>query len=184
MKIVFTNSTNSGNIDTIDDTRYNISEGKEVDTTETDDEVVDDTSKQEDEDMGTEDTNKDMSKLSPEELEALRDGKAIKCPECGSTLINIHNNGESYFCTECEYSWDVRDADDDGLDDDIDDYIDAMVEELDESYQLIGNTYTLQDGSSVYVISNEGSSFNVLDINSTDRYTIQESVLLNQIKEK
>ena len=184
MKIVFTNSTNSGNIDTIDDTRYNISEGKEVDTTETDDEVVDDTSKQEEEDMGTENTNKDMSKLSSEELEALRDGKAIKCPECGSTLINIHNNGESYFCTECEYSWDVRDADDDGLDDDIDDYIDAMVEELDESYQLIGNTYTLQDGSSVYVISSDGSSFNVLDINSTDRYTIQESVLLNQIKGK
>ena len=184
MKIVFTNSTNSGNIDTIDDTRYNISEGKEVDTTETDDEVVDDTSNQKEEDMGTEDTNKDMSKLSSEELEALRDGKAIKCPECGSTLINIHNNGESYFCTECEYSWDVRDADDDGLDDDIDDYIDAMVEELDESYQLIGNTYTLEDGSSVYIISNEGSSFNVLDINSTDRYTIQESVLLNQIKGK
>lgn len=184
MKIVFTNSTNSGNIDTIDDTRYNISEGKEVDTTETDDEVVDDTSNQEEDDMGTEDTNKDMNKLSPEELEALRDGKAIKCPECGSTLINIHNNGESYFCTECEYSWDVRDADDDGLDDDIDDYIDAMVEELDESYQLIGNTYTLEDGSSVYIISNEGSSFEVLDINSTDRYPIQESVLLNQIKGK
>lgn len=184
MKIVFTNSTNSGNIDTIDDTRYNISEGKEVDTTETDDEVVDDTSNQKEEDMGTEDTNKDMSKLSPEELEALRDGKAIKCPECGSTLINIHNNGESYFCTECEYSWDVRDADDDGLDDDIDDYIDAMVEELDESYQLIGNTYTLEDGSSVYIISNEGSSFEVLDINSTDRYTIQESVLLDKIKGK
>ena len=59
-----------------------------------------------------------------------------------------------------------------------------MVEELDESYQFIGNTYTLEDGSSVYVISNEGSSFNVLDINSTDRYTIQESVLLNQIKGK
>lgn len=183
MKIVFTNSTNSGSIDTIDDTRYNISEGKEEDTTDTE-EVVDDTSKQEEEDMGTEDTNKDMSKLSPEELEALRDGKAIKCPECGSTNINIHDNGESYFCTDCEYSWDVRDADDDGLDDDIDDYIDAMVEELDESYQFIGNTYTLEDGSSVYVISNEGSSFNVLDINSTDRYTIQESVLLNQIKEK
>jgi hypothetical protein len=184
MKIVFTNSTNSGNIDTIDDTRYNISEGKEVDTTETDDEVVDDTSKQEEEDMGTEDTNKAMNKLSPEELEALRDGKAIKCPECGSTNINIHDNGESYFCTDCEYSWDVRDADDDGLDDDIDDYIDAMVEELDESYQFIGNTYTLEDGSSVYIISNEGSFFNVLDINSTDRYTIQESVLLDKIKEK
>lgn len=183
MKIVFTNSTNSGSIDTIDDTRYNISEGKEEDTTDTE-EVVDDTSKQEEEDMGIEDTNKDMSKLSPEELEALRDGKAIKCPECGSTNINIHDNGESYFCTDCEYSWDVRDADDDGLDDDIDDYIDAMVEELDESYQFIGNTYTLEDGSSVYVISNEGSSFNVLDINSTDRYTIQESLLLNQIKEK
>lgn len=181
MKIVFTNSTNSGNIDTIDDTRYNISEGKEVDTTE--EEVVDDTSKQEEEDMGTEDTT-NTNKLSPEELEALRDGKAIKCPECGSTLINIHNNGESYFCTECEYSWDVRDADDDGLVDDIDDYIDAMVEELDESYQLIGNTYTLEDGSSVYIISNEGSSFNVLDINSTDRYTIQESVLLDKIKGK
>ena len=182
MKIVFTNSTNSGIIDTIDDTRYNISEGKEVDTTEEDNVVS--TSKQEEEDMGTEDTNKDMSKLSSEELEALRDGKAIKCPECGSTNINIHDNGESYFCTDCEYSWDVRDADDDGLDDDIDDYIDAMVEELDESYQFIGNTYTLEDGSSVYVISNEGSSFNVLDINSTDRYTIQESLLLNQIKEK
>ena len=181
MKIVFTNSTNSGNIDTIDDTRYNISEGNEEDTTDTE-EVVDDTSNQEEDDMGTEDT--DLKKLSSEELEALRDGKAIKCPECGSTNINIHDNGESYFCTECEYSWDVRDADDDGLDDDIDDYIDAMVEELDESYQLIGNTYTLADGSSVYVISNEGSSFNVLDINSTDRYTIQESVLLNQIKGK
>ena len=182
MKIIF----NNGNV--VD----NISESKEEDTTDTEEvvddtssqeeEVVDDTSSQEEEDMGTEDTN--TNKLSQEELEALRDGKAIKCPECGSTNINIHNNGESYFCTDCEYSWDVRDADDDGLDDDIDDYIDSMVEELDESYQLIGNTYTLQDGSSVYVISNEGSSFEVLDIDSTDRYTIQESVLLSKVRVK
>jgi hypothetical protein len=171
MKIVFTNSDM-----TIDDTNaYNISESKEEDTTETE-EVVDDTSNQED--MGTEDNT---NKLSQDELEALRDGKAITCPECGSTNINIHDNGESYFCTDCEYSWDVRDADDDGIDDDADDYIDSMVEELDESYQLIGNTYTLQDGSSVYVISNEGSSFEVLDIDSTDRYTIQESVLLSKV---
>lgn len=173
MKIVFTNSDM-----TIDDTNaYNISESKEEDTTETE-EVVDDTSNQEEEDMGTEDNT---NKLSQDELEALRDGKAITCPECGSTNINIHDNGESYFCTDCEYSWDVRDADDDGIDDDADDYIDSMVEELDESYQLIGNTYTLQDGSSVYVISNEGSSFEVLDIDSTDRYTIQESVLLSKV---
>lgn len=177
MKIVFTNSDM-----TIDDTNaYNISESKEEDTTDTE-EVVDDTSNQEEEDMGTEDTN--TNKLSQEELEALRDGKAIKCPECGSTNINIHNDGESYFCTDCEYSWDVRDADDDGIDDDMDDYIDSMVEELDESYKLIGNTYTLQDGSSVYVISNEGSSFEVLDIDSTDRYTIQESVLLSKVRVK
>jgi hypothetical protein len=176
MKIVFTNSDM-----TIDDTNaYNISESKEEDTTETE-EVVDDTSNQEEEDMGTEDNT---NKLSQDELEALRDGKAITCPECGSTNINIHDNGESYFCTDCEYSWDVRDADDDGIDDDADDYIDSMVEELDESYQLIGNTYILQDGSSVYVISNEGSSFEVLDIDSTDRYTIQESVLLSKVRVK
>lgn len=176
MKIVFTNSDMA-----IDDTNtYNISESKEEDTTETE-EVVDDTSNQEEEDMGTEDNT---NKLSQEELEALRDGKAITCPECGSTNINIHDNGESYFCTDCEYSWDVRDADDDGVDDDMDDYIDSMVEELDESYKLIGNTYTLQDGSSVYVISNEGSSFEVLDIDSTDRYTIQESVLLSKVRIK
>lgn len=176
MKIVFTNSDKA-----IDDTSaYNISESKEEDTTETE-EVVDDTSNQEEEDMSTDDNT---NKLSQEELEALRDGKAITCPECGSTNINIHDNGESYFCTDCEYSWDVRDADDDGVDDDMDDYIDSMVEELDESYKLIGNTYTLQDGSSVYVISNEGSSFEVLDINSTDRYTVQESVLLNNVRVK
>ena len=182
MKIVFTNSTITNSDMTIDDTNaYNISESKEEDTTDTE-EVVDNTSNQEEEDMGTEDTN--TNKLSQEELEALRDGKAIKCPECGSTNINIHNDGESYFCTDCEYSWDVRDADDDGIDDDMDDYIDSMVEELDESYQLIGNTYTLQDGSSVYVISNEGSSFEVLDIDSTDRYTIQESVLLSKVRVK
>lgn len=172
MKIIF----NNGNVvDTI-------SESKKEDTSTVTEEVVDDTSSQEEEDMSTEDTN--TNKLSQEELEALQDGKAIKCPECGSTNINIHNNGESYFCTDCEYSWDVRDADDDGIDDDMDDYIDSMVEELDESYKLIGNTYTLQDGSSVYVISNEGSSFEVLDINSTDRYTIQESVLLSKVRVK
>lgn len=186
MKIVFTNSTITSSDMVIDDTSaYNISESKEEDTTDTE-EVVDDTSSQEEEDIGTEDIN--TNKLSREELEALRDGKAIKCPECGSTNINIHNNGESYFCTDCEYSWDVRDADDDGIDDgiddDMDDYTDSMVEELDESYQLIGNTYTLQDGSSVYVISNEGSSFEVLDIDSTDRYTIQESVLLSKVRVK
>ena len=179
MKIVFTNSTITSSDMAIDDTSaYNISESKEEDTTDTE-EVVDDTSSQEEEDMGTEDIN--TKKLSQEEIEALQDGKVV---ECGSTNINIHNNGESYFCTDCEYSWDVRDADDDGIDDDMDDYIDSMVEELDESYQLIGNTYTLQDGSSVYVISNEGSSFEVLDIDSTDRYTIQESVLLNKVRVK
>lgn len=182
MKIVFTNSTITSSDMAIDDTSaYNISESKEEDTAETE-EVVDDTSNQEEEDMGTEDIN--TKKLSQDEIEALQDGKVVKCPECGSTNINIHNNGESYFCTDCEYSWDVRDADDDGIDDDMDDYIDSMVEELDESYQLIGNTYTLQDGSSVYVISNEGSSFEVLDIDSTDRYTIQESVLLSKVRVK
>lgn len=182
MKIVFTNSTITSSDMAIDDTSaYNISESKEEDTTDTE-EVVDDTSSQEEEDMGTEDTN--TNKLSQEELEALRDGKAIKCPECGSTNINIHNNGESYFCTDCEYSWDVRDADDDGLDDDIDDYIDSMVEELDENTTIeCGNYYVLESGDTLYVVSNNNHEVDVLNLDTMDRYTVSESVLHRKITE-
>lgn len=176
MKIVFTNSDMA-----IDDTRaYNISESKEEDTTETE-EVVDDTSNQEEEDMGTEDNT---NKLSQEELEALRDGKAVKCPECGSTNINIHDNGESYFCTDCEYSWDVRDADDDGVDDDMDDCIDSMVEELDESTVIeCGNYYLLENGDTVYVVSNTNQTVDVLNLDTMDRYNVSESVLHGKITE-
>lgn len=176
MKIVFTNSDMA-----IDDTNtYNISESKEEDIAETE-EVVDDTSNQEEEDMGTEDTN--TNKLSQEELDALRDGKSIKCPECGSTNINIHDNGESYFCTDCEYSWDVRDADDDGVDDDADDYIDSMVEELDENTIECGNYYVLENGDTLYVVSNNNHEVDVLNLDTMDRYTVSESVLHNKITE-
>ena len=168
MKIVFTNSSI-------------ISESKEEDTADTEEEVVDGTSNQV-KDMNTDDIKK--SKLSKEELEALRDGKAIKCPECGSTNINIHNNGESYFCTDCEHSWDVRDADDDGLDDDIDNYIDSMVEELDESTTIeCGNYYVLENGDTVYVVSNKNREVDVFNIDTTDRYTVSESILRGKITE-
>ena len=50
----------------------------------------------------------------------LTDGKRLVCPKCKSTSINIHDNGETFYCTDCGYSWSVLDADDDGVEDDKD----------------------------------------------------------------
>lgn len=42
----------------------------------------------------------------------------LRCPKCGSSAINIHNNGSIFHCVDCGYEWPVDDADDDGIDDD------------------------------------------------------------------
>ena len=59
----------------------------------------------------------------------LTDGKRLVCPKCKSTSINIHDNGETFYCTDCGYSWSVLDADDDGVEDDKDNMIEFEDEE-------------------------------------------------------
>ena len=45
----------------------------------------------------------------------------IKCPKCGSRSVNIHNNGNDFFCVDCGYLWPVLDANDNGQLDDSED---------------------------------------------------------------
>lgn len=46
------------------------------------------------------------------------DSEGIVCPKCGSHDVNIHNNGNDFYCVECGDTWPVQDSNADGVDDD------------------------------------------------------------------
>ena len=147
-----------------------------------------DTSQQEETKKDSSNTNtkkdKDSKKDSKEEESALLNGTTIECPECGSTDVNITNDGESFHCSNCEYTWSVRDADDDGLDDDEDeDMIDSMTEELDESDIEKGSFYKQHDGNYIYVVESSNGTVDVLDISSGVRRYEDIQVITKSIKE-
>ena len=124
------------------------------------------------------------SKNNKEEEKALLNGTTIECPECGSTDVNITNDGESFHCSNCEHTWSVRDADDDGLDDDEDeDMIDSMTEELDESGIEKGSFYKQYDGNYIYVVESSNGTVDVLDISSGVRRYEDIQVIAKSIKE-
>lgn len=150
---------------------YESDKEKEVDT------------KQQEETTKDSNSSKD-SKNNKEEENALLNGTTIECPECGSTDVNITNDGESFHCSNCEYTWSVRDADDDGLDDEEDeDMIDSMTEELDESSIEKGSFYKQHDGSCIYVVESSNGKAEVLDINSGIRKQEDVRVIAKSIKE-
>ena len=124
------------------------------------------------------------SKDKKEEENALLNGTTIECPECGSTDVNITNDGESFHCSNCEHTWSVRDADDDGLDDDEDeDMIDSMTEELEESTIEKGSFYKQHDGNYIYVVESSNGKAEVLDISSGVRKQEDVNVIAKSIME-
>ena len=150
-----------------------------------------DTNQQEEIEQDSSDTNtkkdsKDSkdSKDKKEEENALLNGTTIECPECGSTDVNITNDGESFHCSNCEHTWSVRDADDDGLDDDEDeDMIDSMTEELDESGIEKGSFYKQHNGNFIYVVESSNGKVEVLDISSGVRKQEDVNVIAKSIME-
>lgn len=148
-----------------------------------------DTNQQEEIEQDSSDTNtkkdsKKDSKDKKEEENALLNGTTIECPECGSTDVNITNDGESFHCSNCEYTWSVRDADDDGLDDDEDeDMIDSMTEELDESGIEKGSFYKQHNGNFIYVVESSNGKAEVLDISSGVRKQEDVNVIAKSIME-
>lgn len=148
-----------------------------------------DTNQQEEIEQDSSDTNtkkdsKKDSKDKKEEENALLNGTTIECPECGSTDVNITNDGESFHCSNCEHTWSVRDADDDGLDDDEDeDMIDSMTEELDESTIEKGSFYKQHDGNYIYVVESSNGKVEVLDISSGVRKHEDINIISKSIKE-
>ena len=148
-----------------------------------------DTNQQEEIEQDSSDTNtkkdsKKDSKDKKEEENALLNGTTIECPECGSTDVNITNDGDSFHCSNCEYTWSVRDADDDGLDDDEDeDMIDSMTEELDESGIEKGSFYKQHDGNYIYVVESSNGIVDVLDISSGIRKQEDVNVIAKSIME-
>lgn len=144
-----------------------------------------DTNQQEEIEQDSIDTNtKKDSKDKKEEENALLNGTTIECPECGSTDVNITNDGESFHCSNCEHTWSVRDADDDGLDDDEDeDMIDSMTEELDESTIEKGSFYKQHDGNYIYVVESSNGKVEVLDISSGIRKQEDVNVIAKSIME-
>lgn len=142
-----------------------------------------DTNQQEEIEQDSSDTNtKKDSKDKKEEENALLNGTTIECPECGSTDVNITNDGESFHCSNCEHTWSVRDADDDGLDDDEDeDMIDSMTEELDESTIEKGSFYKQHDGNYIYVVESSNGKVEVLDISSGIRKQEDVNVIAKSI---
>lgn len=142
-----------------------------------------DTNQQEEIEQDSSDTNtKKDSKDKKEEENALLNGTTIECPECGSTDVNITNDGESFHCSNCEHTWSVRDADDDGLDDD-EDMIDSMTEELDESTIEKGSFYRQYDGNYIYVVESSNGKVEVLDISSGIRKQEDVNVIAKSIME-
>lgn len=148
-----------------------------------------DTNQQEEIEQDSSDTNtkkdsKKDSKDKKEEENALLNGTTIECPECGSTDVNITNDGESFHCSNCEHTWSVRDADDDGLDDDEDeDMIDSMTEELDESTIEKGSFYKQHNGNFIYVVESSNGKVEVLDISSGVRKQEDVNVIAKTIIE-
>lgn len=147
-----------------------------------------DTNQQEEIEQDSSDTNtkKDSkdSKDKKEEENALLNGTTIECPECGSTDVNITNDGESFHCSNCEHIWSVRDADDDGLDDDEDeDMIDSMTEELDESTIEKGSFYKQHNGNFIYVVESSNGKVEVLDISSGVRKHEDINIITKSIME-
>lgn len=148
-----------------------------------------DTNQQEEIEQDSSDTNtkkdsKKDSKDKKEEENALLNGTTIECPECGSTDVNITNDGESFHCSNCEHTWSVRDADDDGLDDDEDeDMIDSMTEELDESGIEKGSFYKQHNGNFIYVVESSNGKVEVLDISSGVRKQEDVNVIAKSIME-
>lgn len=147
-----------------------------------------DTNQQEEIEQDSSDTNtkKDSkdSKDKKEEENALLNGTTIECPECGSTDVNITNDGESFHCSNCEHTWSVRDADDDGLDDDEDeDMIDSMTEELDESGIEKGSFYKQHNGNFIYVVESSNGKAEVLDISSGVRKHEDINIISKSIME-
>lgn len=148
-----------------------------------------DTNQQEEIEQDSSDTNtkkdsKKDSKDKKEEENALLNGTTIECPECGSTDVNITNDGESFHCSNCEHTWSVRDADDDGLDDDEDeDMIDSMTEELDESTIEKGSFYKQHDGNYIYVVESDNHQAEILDISSGIRKHEDINIISKSIKE-
>ena len=148
-----------------------------------------DTNQQEEIEQDSSDTNtkkdsKKDSKDKKEEENALLNGTTIECPECGSTDVNITNDGESFHCSNCEHTWSVRDADDEGLDDDEDeDMIDSMTEELDESTIEKGSFYKQHDGNYIYVVESSNGKVEVLDISSGVRKHEDINIISKSIKE-
>lgn len=148
-----------------------------------------DTNQQEEIEQDSSDTNtkkdsKKDSKDKKEEENALLNGTTIECPECGSTDVNITNDGESFHCSNCEHTWSVRDADDDGLDDDEDeDMIDSMTEELDESTIEKGSFYKQHDGNYIYVVESDNHQAEILDISSGVRKQEDVNVIAKSIME-
>ena len=143
-----------------------------------------DTNQQEEIEQDSSDTNtKKDSKDKKEEENALLNGTTIECPECGSTDVNITNDGESFHCSNCEHTWSVRDADDDGLDDDDEDedMIDSMTEELDESTIEKGSFYRQYDGNYIYVVESSNGKVEVLDISSGIRKQEDVNVIAKSI---
>ena len=168
MKIVYSCSDSIYESDTED--------SKDVDTNQQE-EIEQDSS-----DTNTKKDSKKDSKDKKEEENALLNGTTIECPECGSTDVNITNDGESFHCSNCEHTWSVRDADDDGLDDDEDeDMIDSMTEELDESTIEKGSFYKQHDGNYIYVVESSNGKVEVLDISSGVRKQEDVNVIAKSI---
>lgn len=160
------------------DSIYESDTEKEVDTNQQE-EIEQDSS-----DTNTKKDSKKDSKDKKEEENALLNGTTIECPECGSTDVNITNDGESFHCSNCEHTWSVRDADDDGLDDDEDeDMIDSMTEELDESTIEKGSFYRQYDGNYIYVVESSNGKVEVLDISSGIRKQEDVNVIAKSIME-
>lgn len=62
-----------------------------------------------------------------------KDGKRkLKCPECGSFDVNIHNNGTTFHCVKCGYEWPTKDVDDDGYEDEKEQKDDILVQQEDD----------------------------------------------------
>lgn len=91
-----------------------------------------------------------------------KDGKRkLKCPECGSFDVNIHNNGTTFHCVKCGYEWPTKDVDDDGYEDEKEQKDDILVQQEDDEgeEEMSNENRVIIEGFLKDERVNEGMSF-------------------------
>lgn len=103
--------------------------------------------------------------------------EGIVCPKCGSHDVNIHNNGNDFYCVKCGATWPVQDSNANGVDDDEEPVKEAMLHvgtrEDDDSFSGLS---PLDGDKHVRVYYNQFGAIVAVGKNDDDEPTIEVDI--------